>query len=137
MTTGTYSRWTSPSSGSSTNSDVMVTVEAAVAVRDAVYLKASDLYAKANATSMATMPVWGFIVSKPTPTSGLLRSSGDLGGFVGLVAGTQYFAAMVAGQITATPPATPVSGNVVEGLGRAKDTTTLTISVADDDYTVL
>ena len=136
MTTGTYSRWMPPSSGAP-NDDVLVTVEAAVAALDAVYLKGSDLYAKANATAITTMPVAGFIVSKPSATTGLLRSAGELTGFVGLVPTTQYFAALVAGQITSTPPATPGSGNVVEGLGRAKDATTLIVSVADDDYTVL
>ena len=133
MTTGTYSRWMPPSSGAP-NDDVLVTVEAAVSALDAVYLKASDLYAKADATAEATMPVAGFIVSKPSATSGLLRSAGDLAGFT-LVGDTEYYAAKVAGQITATAPGVP--GNVVQGVGRAKNATTLTIAVQDDDYTVL
>ena len=133
MTVGAYSRYVGPSAAGP-NDDVLVTVEAAVAALDAVYLKAADLYAKADATAIATMPVAGFIVSKPSATTGLLRSAGDLGGYA-LVADTEYFAAKVAGQITSTAPA--VAGNVVQGVGRAKNATTLTIAVQDDDYTVL
>jgi hypothetical protein len=132
--TGAYSRYVSSSSTGGANDDVLVTVEAAVAVLDAVYLKGADLYAKADATAEATMPVAGFIVSKPSATTALLRYAGDLGGFT-LVADTEYYAAKVAGQITATPPA--VAGNVVQGVGRAKNATTLTIAVQDDDYTVI
>lgn len=133
--TGAYSRYTSSSGGGSgANDDVLVAVEAAVAVADAVYLKSADLYAKADATAEATMPVAGFIVSKPSATTALLRYAGDLGGFA-LVADTEYYAAKVAGQITATPP--DVAGNVVQGVGRAKNATTLTIAVQDDDYTVI
>ena len=109
-------------------------MEAAVAVLDAVYLKAADLYAKANAGAEATMPVAGFVVSKPTATSAIIRSAGDLSGFT-LVADTEYYGSLVAGGITATPPA--VAGQVVQGVGRAKNATTLTIAVQDDDYTVL
>ena len=134
MTTGTYSRWTSPSAGGSAGADVLVTVEVAVQPLDAVYLKSADLYAQADATAIATMPVAGFIVSKPSPTTGLLRSAGNLGGLT-LVADTEYYAAKVAGQITSTPPA--VAGNVVQGVGRSKNATTLTIAVQDDDYTIL
>ena len=72
MPTGTYSRWMPPSSGGP-NGDVLVTVEAAVAALDAVYLKSADLFAKADATAITTMPVAGFIVSKPSAITGLLR----------------------------------------------------------------
>ena len=131
--TGHYSRYVASSAGGA-NDDVLVTVEAAVAVLDAVYLKAADLYAKANAGAEATMPVAGFVVSKPTATSALIRSAGDLEGFT-LVADTEYYASLVAGGVTATPPV--VAGQVVQGVGRAKNATTLTIAVQDDDYTVL
>ena len=134
MTVGAYSRYVGPSAAGP-NDDVLVTVESAVAALDAVYLKAADLYAKADATSIATMPVAGFVVSKPSATTGLLRSAGDLGGFT-LVADTEYYAAKVAGQVTATV-AGYVAGNVVQGVGRAKNATTLTIAVQDDDYTIL
>ena len=131
--TGHYSRYV-PSSAGGANDDVLVTVEAAVAVLDAVYLKAADLYAKANAGAEATMPVAGFVVSKPTATSAIIRSAGDLEGFT-LVADTEYYASLVAGGVTATAPV--VAGQVVQGVGRAKNATTLTIAVQDDDYTVL
>jgi hypothetical protein len=131
--TGHYSRYVASSAGGA-NDDVLVTVEAAVAVLDAVYLKAADLYAKANAGAEATMPVAGFVVSKPTATSAIIRSAGDLEGFT-LVADTEYYASLVAGGVTATPPV--VAGQVVQGVGRAKNATTLTIAVQDDDYTVL
>ena len=131
--TGHYSRYVASSAGGA-NDDVLVTVEAAVAVLDAVYLKAADLYAKANAGAEATMPVAGFVVSKPTATSAIIRSAGDLAGFT-LVADTEYYASLVAGGVTATAPV--VAGQVVQGVGRAKNATTLTIAVQDDDYTVL
>ena len=131
--TGHYSRYVASSAGGA-NDDVLVTVEAAVAVLDAVYLKSADLYAKANAGAEATMPVAGFVVSKPTATSALIRSAGDLEGFT-LVADTEYYASLVAGGVTATPPV--VAGQVVQGVGRAKNATTLTIAVQDDDFTVL
>jgi hypothetical protein len=131
----TYSRYIS-ASASPPNDDVLITCEAAVAVQDAVYLKAADLYAKADATAEATMPVAGFIVAKPTATTALMRPAGDLDGFVGLTPDTEYYAAKVAGQITTTV-AGYVAGNVAQGVGRAKNATVLTIAVQDDDYTVL
>ena len=131
--TGHYSRYVASSAGTP-NDDVLVTVEAAVSVLDAVYLKAADLYAKANAGAEATMPVAGFVVSKPTATSAIIRSAGDLEGFT-LVADTEYYASLVAGGVTTTPPV--VAGQVVQGVGRAKNATTLTIAVQDDDYTVI
>lgn len=130
---GAYSRYVGPSS-LTPNDDVLVTCDAAVAVRDALYLEAADLYGRANATSMATMPVAGFVVSKPTPTSALMRTSGDLGGFT-LAADTEYFANIAAGGITSAPPV--VAGQVQQSVGRAKDATTLTISIVEGGYTVL
>lgn len=131
---GSYHRWTSPPSGTP-NDDVLVPCEAAVAALDLVYQKAADLLAKADATALATMPAFGFVVSKPTPTTAFVRREGELPGFVGLTADVAYYAHTVAGAISTVAPA--VVGNVVQSVGRALNTTTLTVSIADDDYTVL
>ena len=108
------------------NDDVLVVCEAAVQVLDAVYLKATDLYARANATGIATMPVEGFVVFKPTATSAYLRAAGSVPGLT-LVADTEYFAAESDGQITDTPPTTP--GHVLQSVGRAENATTLTAKI--------
>ena len=108
------------------NDDVLVVCESAVQVLDAVYLKATDLYARANATGIATMPVEGFVVFKPTATSAYLRAAGAVPGLT-LVADTEYFAAESDGQITATPPTTP--GHVLQSVGRAENATTLTAKI--------
>jgi hypothetical protein len=132
--TGAYSRYMVPSAGAA-NDDVLVVCAAAVAVRDAVYLSAANLYGRANGSAEATMPCAGIVVSKPTATSALIRRQGELDGFVGLTPDVQYFVGLAAGAISTVPPA--VAGQVVQSVGRALNVTTLTIAVQDDDYTVL
>ena len=111
------------------NDDMLVTCEAAVQVLDIVYLKATDLYARANATDIATMPVEGFVVFKPTTTSAWGRPSGSVPGLT-LVPDTAYFAAESDGQITATPPT--AAGHVLQSVGRAENATTLLVQISTE-----
>ena len=101
-------------------------------IGDAVFVSAADTIDRADATSIATAPVLGFIQAKPTPTSAILAYAGELGGFGGLVPGATYFLDQVVGQITTTPPALPGdlgTGKVVQRVGRARNPTTLVLQI--------
>lgn len=111
----------------------------AVAVCDAVNVNGSDQVQRADATSAATAPVAGFVSFKPTVATSKLIYSGELGGFVGLVAGASYFLDVNPGQITQVPPALPAdagTGKIVQRVGIAKNATTLIVQI-DPSYVVL
>jgi len=110
------------------------TCPAATAVGDLVYISANDTVARANATSTATMPIVGFVYVKPTSTTCGIKQEGEIGGFSSLTAGTQYFVANSDGGITSTAPSG--SGNVVQRVAIARNTTTLVIRI-NENYTVL
>lgn len=84
----------------------------------------------AIATTAASAKVIGF--TKETianGTSGFVQTDGVIGGFVGLVPGTEYFLSpTVAGEITATPPST--LGQYSAKVGTAVSSTELEISIS-------
>ena len=109
-----------------------------VAVGDAVYLSSANTVDKSDAVSQATMPVIGFVKSIAFFIA-TVKYSGPLGGYVGLTSGKVYFArAGTPGAIVKLgDPGFPAnSGEVLQRLGYAKNTTTLHIEV-DQDLVVL
>jgi len=100
---------------------------------DVVYDSASNTVAKADASGIATMPVIGIIIAKPTSITALVATSGEITGFVGLTPDTVYFASLTPGVLTATPPTVPTQ--VVQKVGYAKNTTTLIVEI--EPYTIL
>lgn len=93
----------------------------------AVYSNGTDSVALANATSLTTVPVLGFISSKPTSTTAIVCYSGELGGFSGLNPSSLYYLSTTPGQITTTPPSG--TGNVVQPVGIARNPTTLVVGL--------
>jgi hypothetical protein len=77
------------------------------AVLDVVYISAADTIALADADNASKIPAVGFIVSKDSDTAANVRFAGIVTGFVGLTAGAIYYLSATAGDITATPPASP------------------------------
>lgn len=98
-----------------------------IAVNDAVYISSAGTVSRAAATSLATGPAVGLVVSKPTPTSAVVRVVGEVPGYAGLVAGTRYYLASAPGQITATAPS--ADGSIIQPLGIAISTTVLLANV--------
>ena len=107
------------------------TCDSGLAVRDAVYLSGADAVAKADADGSGTQPLIGFVSSKPTATTCIVKYSGELGGFTGLTTGVNYYLSETPGEITTTAPSS--SGSIVQKVGFARNTTTLVIFV-DRDY---
>lgn len=91
------------------------------AAGDWVYISAANTVAKADADDAAKLPVIGVIVSKPTSTTCVVQTTGQVT-LSGLTAGAIYYLSGTAGAITATP----VSANAVP-IGVAKSTTVLVL----------
>ena len=100
-----------------------------VLVRDAVYMQASGLVNRANANSMTTAPVLGFVSAIPAPGFATVRYAGQLGGFVGLVAGSVYYLGTPDGMITANAASIDFQGFVVQRVGVAASAGVLTLNV--------
>jgi hypothetical protein len=77
----------------------------------------------ANAAAPSYMPCVGFYQGS---SEHIVRVSGKEAGFTGLVANTTYYVAS-GGGITSTPP----TGNVVQRVGKALDTTTLFVQLGE------
>lgn len=121
------------SGGADTNALVSGNVfacSAGVAVNDAVYVNGSDSVDQANATTIGTAPVFGFVASKPTATTCNIIYAGELMGFVGLVPGNVYYLNTTSGGITNVAPTT--SGNIVQKVGVARNSTTLVAQIHPD-----
>jgi hypothetical protein len=103
---------------------------AGVAINDAVYVNGGDNVDRANATTIGTAPVFGMVISKPTATTCNILYAGELTGFVGLVPGNVYYLNTINGGITNVAPTT--SGNVVQKLGVARNSTTLVAQINSD-----
>lgn len=95
-----------------------------VAVADSVYLSGSNAVDRADSASAATCDAIGFVMSKPTTTTAVIRSAGQAGVFSGLVPNERYFVGS-SGGITATPP----SVGAVKRVGRAVTTTVMNIEM--------
>lgn len=91
------------------------------AVGDFVYVSAASTVAKADADDTGKLPCIGVITSKPTATSAVVQTTGEVT-LSGLTAGAIYYLSGTAGSITATP----VSSHAVP-IGVAKSTTVLVL----------
>lgn len=107
-----------------------------VVVGDLVYLDSADEVGLASADSPDTMPTLGAVHSKTDATHCLVQYNGDLGGFSGLtVDATYYVSDSDPGKITDVPPS--AAGSVLQVVGKARNTTTLILSVDFMDYILL
>lgn len=99
-------------------------------VGDAVYQSAQLAVRQARADSLSTMEAIGFIKSKPSSTTCVIVTTGELGVFSGLTPDTLYFVSPIAaGAITASHPAT--TGYVAQLVGRAVSDDILSITLAE------
>lgn len=92
-----------------------------LAAGDWVYISASGTVAKADADDTSKLPCIGVIVSKPTSTTCVVQTTGQVT-LSGLTAGSLYYLSATAGAITTTAP----SANAIP-VGVAKTTTVLVI----------
>ena len=104
------------------------TVPVGVAVGDLVYSTGNYTADKADNGSQSTAPAIGMVIAKPTATTATVAYAGEIPGFVGLIAGTQYFlgtsGAMVVG---AGVPTAPLS--ISQEIGTALNGTTLLLAI--------
>ena len=101
-------------------------------VGDIVYESAVSTIAKANATGIATMPVVGMIISKPTAITAIVARAGEITGLAGLVPDSSYFASLVAGAMTLVAPVAPTQ--VVQKVGYAKTANIFVMEI--EPYTI-
>lgn len=94
-----------------------------------VYVSGSGTVDLADASDVSKMKDVQFIASKSAATTCTVVDRGELGGFVGLTPGAQYYAdPAVPGGITTTEP-DPLT-QVVQPVGTAKSATVLDIVIA-------
>jgi hypothetical protein len=110
------------------------TCPSGVAVRDTVYLTGSLAVDQADASVIATVPVIGFVKTKPTATTCTLQYYGELSGFTGLTPAAKYYLSLTAGGITTTAPS--ASGEIVQQVGIAISSTILLVKI-DNFFTEL
>ena len=105
---------------------ILLNSSAAESVGDFVYISALDVVTQADATDN-TKPAELLIIEKPTATTATCVSTGDHNIFSGLTSGSIYYLSTTPGAITTTPP--NGSGNIVQEVGVAISTTTLTVDI--------
>ncbi len=116
--------------------DGLYSCAAGIALGDVVRVSAADTVAKADATSPATMPANGIVISKPDPTHAVVRPLGEVPGILaGLTPGATYYVDKTAGLLTASTAAF-AAGNVVQKAGYAKDATTFVAQFDQDTFTL-
>lgn len=108
-------------------SDKTFSCPTSVSVGDVVYQSAADAVDRASATSTATLPAIGFVITKPTTTSCTVRKEGSITKS-GLVPRAIYSVGLTPGTITNDVSAF-VTGNVVQNVATAADATTLLLSI--------
>ena len=104
--------------------------EASVVVGDAVFVNTGGKVAKADASSVTTTPVAGFVEQLVGATQAKITRQGKFADFAGLSLGGKVFLSTVAGDITQTPPTG--SGEVVQELGVAISITEILILLDAD-----
>ena len=107
------------------------TCPVAVAVGDAVFISGSDAVDRADASSAATSPAFAIVRAKPTTTTCLIQSSGEVDAYGGLIVGATYFLSdSTPGGITDTAP---IGGSTQQPLGFARNSTTLVVLIDPRD----
>lgn len=100
------------------------TVAVSVVVGDVVYQSGVDQAAVADNANIATMPVLGIVIDKPTATTATVRYRGEVPLYVGLTPGKQFMAST--GAFAPAPPSTV--GFFMHQVGTAINTTTLVLN---------
>jgi len=99
------------------------TVPSGLQLRRLVYLTGPDTVEHADNSAIATAPVIGMSIEKPTSTTATIVFYGVITGFTGLTPGTDLFLG-TDGQIIVPPlPTTP--GTVIQKVGQALTSTVL------------
>lgn len=106
VTVDTYGRVTAASNTPVANDTTTFTVDTSLvaAVAKAVYVSAAGAVDEAINTTESMVKVAGFTTTIGGVGAGQIVTSGTVGGFTGLAAGTRYFLDSTAGAITATVP---------------------------------
>lgn len=99
-------------------------VSALAPVGAVVYASGPNAASVATQATLATTPVTGIIVAKPSPITATVAYAGEVSVFAGLLSGAVYYLGL-AGALTLVPPG--VGPAVVQRLGRAKNATTLVL----------
>jgi len=109
-----------------------------VNVRDVVYLTGDDAVDAADADDHTKQPVIGIVVQKLAAAICEVQYSGELTGWLGLVAGQTYFLSVIPGQLCLpTDPGYPSNhGDIVQKLAFARSATVLVVMI-DRDFTIL
>jgi hypothetical protein len=104
-----------------------------VSVRDVVYISGNNQVDKADASNLSKMPAIGFVVSV-VGAKCIVRSSGTLGGFAGLVANATYWvSSSVPGGIVFVAP--NGTARIIQEVGSGLKADTLLVEI-DRDYVV-
>jgi len=93
------------------------------AIRNLVYATGSNEANIADNTSVATAPVVGVIIEKPSTATATLAFFGVITGFTGLTPGDDLFLGVSGGLITPPLPTTP--GTVIQKIGQVLSATTI------------
>ena len=94
-----------------------------VAVHDLVYLTGDMTVDTADNSAIATTPIVGIVIDKPTNTTATLVFFGVVAGFTGLTPGADVFLGTNGGIIVPPLPTTP--GTVIQKIGQVVSPTTL------------
>ena len=126
----TNSDWVEFSSGGSSTSDTTFTTNctSTESVGDAVYIYNNGQVKQANASSITTAKVVGFIIEKPTDTTCVVQIIGQCSVFTNLFVNKAYFLSETPGKITTIPPAT--SGAILTQVGVALTQTKLIVGLS-------
>lgn len=114
--------------------DIDMECTSAEQIGDAVYVSGNGAVSRANATSIATAEVFGFVVTKSGDNNCKVRTAGFLGGFSGILYGQTYFLDISDGQITTIAPT--ASGNVVFAIATGLDESRIRIITSNRDLVI-
>ena len=104
--------------------------DAGVLQYDVVFCDGADHVNRANATTLSGREIIGICVSKLSATSALVRYTGEIAGYGGLIGGEAYFVSTADGGITANTSGF-ASGCTIVQVGIAKNATTLVYQPGD------
>jgi hypothetical protein len=104
-----------------------------ISVSNVVYLMSTSTVGLASAMDATKLAI-GVVSSKNSSTIAVVQYAGENGSFSGLTAGAEYYLSVTAGVATSVAPNT--TGNVVQKIGFAKNSTTLVIEI-DEDFVQL
>lgn len=117
------------------NVDVSMICSASEQVGDVVYIFSSAFgnpeVRRADNRDISTAKVMGFVVSKSSDTSCIVRIMGVVTNFTSLIPGEDYFLGLDGG---VTNVATTISGSVIVPLGKALDVNRILLYITNSYY---